>query len=245
MVRRIIQIDREKCNGCGACAAACHEGGPSAWRTARRSSCGTTTATAWGTACPPAPPGPSPLWSGRAAAYDEAAVLARKAAALKGSAPGRRPRPAAAPAAWRRPSGPPPVPRRRRTAPSPILAQWPVQIKLVPVEAPYFDGAKLLIAADCTAYARSDFHRKFMRGRITLIGCPKLDEGDYAREADGDPPPERHPGADGGPDGCALLRRHPAGGGDRPAKQRQVHPLAGGDAGPGWKYSGVKKEYPI
>ena len=62
------------------------------------------------------------------------------------------------------------------------LAQWPVQIKLVPVEAPYFDGAKLLIAADCTAYARSDFHRKFMRGRITLIGCPKLDEGDYAEK---------------------------------------------------------------
>ena len=62
------------------------------------------------------------------------------------------------------------------------LAQWPVQIKLVPVEAPWFNGARLLIAADCTAYARADFHQRFMRGRITLIGCPKLDEGDYAEK---------------------------------------------------------------
>ena len=60
------------------------------------------------------------------------------------------------------------------------LSQWPVQIKLVPVNAPYFDGANLLIAADCTAYAYGNFHNEFIRGRVTLIGCPKLDEGDYA-----------------------------------------------------------------
>ena len=68
------------------------------------------------------------------------------------------------------------------------LRQWPVQIKLVPVKAPYFEGAKLLIAADCTAYAYGNFHQDFMRGQITLVGCPKLDGVDYARKADGDPP---------------------------------------------------------
>ena len=62
------------------------------------------------------------------------------------------------------------------------LSQWPVQIKLVPVNAPYFDGANLLVAADCTAYAYGNFHNEFIRNHITLIGCPKLDEGDYTEK---------------------------------------------------------------
>ena len=87
------------------------------------------------------------------------------------------------------------------------LSQWPVQIKLVPVNAPYFDGARLLIAADCTAYAYAAFHERFIKGHITLVGCPKLDSVDYSEKADRDHPGEQHQERHRRADGGALLRR--------------------------------------
>ena len=159
MIRKIIVIDEEKCNGCGACAAACHEGAigmvDGKAVLLRDDYCD-----GLGDCLPTCPTGAITFVEREAAAYDEAAVLAKKAEALKGTAPRQAPQDGAVS----------------------HLAQWPVQIKLVPVEAPWFNGARLLIAADCTAYARADFHQRFMRGRITLIGCPKLDEGDYAEK---------------------------------------------------------------
>ena len=176
MIRRIIQIDEEKCNGCGACAKACHEGAigmvNGKAKLLRDDYCD-----GLGDCLPTCPTGAITFVEREAAAYDEAAVLARKqekksqtcgcpgsqARVLQGS-PERRE--AAAESAA--------VPSQ--------LRQWPVQIKLVPVRAPYFDGADLLIAADCSAYAYGNFHQDFIRGRITLIGCPKLDGVDYSEK---------------------------------------------------------------
>ena len=107
---------------------------------------------------------------------DEAAVLARKASALQGTAPRQAPPSGGCPGSMAqalRPAAPFPDAAAPQDGAVSHLAQWPVQIKLVPVEAPWFNGARLLIAADCTAYARADFHRRFMRGRVTLIGCPQ------------------------------------------------------------------------
>ena len=147
MLREIIHIDEEKCNGCGACASACHEGaiemiGGKAKLT-RENYCD-----GLGDCLPACPTGAITFETREAPAYDEAAV---KAAQEKKNAP--------------------------RT-----LLNWPVQIKLAPLSAPVFDGAALLIAADCTAYAYSNFHQDFARGRVTLIGCPKLDMIDYAEK---------------------------------------------------------------
>ena len=138
-----------------------------------------------GDCLPTCPTGAITFVEREAAAYDEAAVLARKAAALKDTAPRQVPPSGGCPGSMAqalRPAAPSPDAAASQDGAVSHLAQWPVQIKLVPAEAPYFSGAKLLIAADCTAYARADFHRRFMRGRITLIGCPKLDEGDYAEK---------------------------------------------------------------
>ena len=175
MLRKIIKIEEEKCNGCGACAAACHEGAiemiDGKARLTREDYCD-----GLGDCLPACPTNAISFEVREAPAYDEAAVLAakeKKAVPLPCGCPGtnakaiRREAPAsAAPAA--------PV--------SSQLSQWPVQIKLVPVKAPYFDDANLLIAADCTAYAYGNFHQDFIRSRVTLIGCPKLDEGDYAEK---------------------------------------------------------------
>ena len=138
MIRRIINIDAEKCNGCGACARACHEGAidivDGKARLTRENYCD-----GLGDCLPECPTGAITFEEREAPAYDEAAVLAAKQ-----------------------------------------KKQWPYQIKLVPVSAPCFKGAELLIAADCTAYAYAKFHNDYMKGRVTLIGCPKLDAVDYS-----------------------------------------------------------------
>lgn len=157
MIRRIIQIDQEKCTGCGLCAKACHEGaidlvGGKA-RLAREHYCD-----GLGDCLPACPEGAITFEEREAPAYDEAAVLRTKQHKAVGC-PGA-------------------AIRNLGESASP-LRNWPVQIKLAPGNAPYFDGAELLIAADCTAYAYGDFHRQFMDGRVTLIGCPKLDGVNY------------------------------------------------------------------
>ena len=169
MLRKIIRIDEEKCNGCGACARACHEGAiamvDGKARLTREDYCD-----GLGDCLPACPTGAISFETREAAAYDEAAVKAAKAAAPH-ACPGSR---LATFARAARPAGANNVPSQ--------LSQWPVQIKLAPVNAPWFSGADLLIAADCTAFAYGNFHADFIRGRITLVGCPKLDAVDYAEK---------------------------------------------------------------
>ena len=179
MIRRIIEIDKEKCNGCGLCANACHEGAigmvDGKATLLRDDYCD-----GLGDCLPVCPTGAITFVEREAAAYDEAAVQANMA--KKGKTP------CACPGsqskllevqekmAAKREEEATPV-----AAPS-RLRQWPVQIKLAPIKAPYFDGAKLLIAADCTAYAYGNFHEEFIKGKITLVGCPKLDMVDYSEK---------------------------------------------------------------
>ena len=183
MIRKIIQIDEELCNGCGACAAACHEGAigmvDGKATLLRDDYCD-----GLGDCLPTCPTGAITFVEREAAAYDEAAVLAKKAAALKNSAPVQVPSSGGCPGSMARTMNRDDAPSEPAVTGGPIsrLAQWPIQIKLLPLEAPFYDGARLLIAADCTAFSRADFHERFMRGHITMIGCPKLDEGDYAEK---------------------------------------------------------------
>ena len=181
MIRKIIQIDEEKCNGCGACAKACHEGAigmvNGKAKLLRDDYCD-----GLGDCLPTCPTGAISFVEREAAAYDEKAVQenirkkqeqSHTSAAPHGGCPGSR---------MQR------IQRSQESARSnPVsaesqLGQWPCQIKLVPVNAPYFDGAKLLIAADCSAYAYARMHDEFMRGKITIIGCPKLDSVDYSEK---------------------------------------------------------------
>ena len=193
MIRRVIEIDRDKCNGCGACAAACQEGaigmvdGKAALL--RDDYCD-----GLGNCLPHCPTNAITFVEREAAAFDEKAVaaaqLAKKAEALIGSAPvtrsgcsGSAPLnlggcPSSQAAELRENPADAPM---QSTAVSRLM-QWPIQIKLLPVQAPFYQGARLLIAADCTAFSRADFHERFMKGHITMIGCPKLDEGDYAEK---------------------------------------------------------------
>ncbi len=158
MIRKIIQIDESKCNGCGACAEACHEGAigmiDGKAKLLRDDYCD-----GLGDCLPTCPTNAITFVEREAAAYDEEAVKENM--------------------------------RRREAAKNetPVAAQsvsqltnWPVQIKLAPINAPYFDGADLLIAADCSAYAYANFHNDFIRGKVTLIGCPKLDGVDYSEK---------------------------------------------------------------
>ena len=172
MLRKIIKIDEEKCNGCGACATACHEGAieiiDGKAKLTREDYCD-----GLGDCLPACPTDAISFEEREAPAYNEAAVLAAKAAPLPCGCPGtvaktlkHSENTCAVPSA--------PV--------SSQLSQWPVQIKLLPIKAPYYDGANLLIAADCTAYAYGNFHNEFIRNHITLVGCPKLDEGDYTEK---------------------------------------------------------------
>lgn len=177
MIRKIIKIDEEKCNGCGACAAACHEGAiemvNGKAKLTREDYCD-----GLGDCLPACPTDAISFEEREAPAYDEAAVMKAKMNKMNGvklpcGCPGTNSK----------------VIKRDNTpsfakpaAVTSQLSQWPCQIKLVPVNAPYFDDANLLIAADCTAFAYGNFHNDFIRNHITLIGCPKLDEGDYAEK---------------------------------------------------------------
>lgn len=175
MVRKIIKINEEACNGCGLCAEACHEGAigmvEGKARLLRDDYCD-----GLGDCLPVCPTGAITFEEREAAAYDLAAVKANmeEKKVPAGGCPGSNAH------AIRRDATPAPEESPASADAASELAQWPVQIKLVPVNAPYFDGAKLLIAADCAAYAYAGFHQRFMKGHVTLIGCPKLDEGDYA-----------------------------------------------------------------
>ena len=155
MIRRIIQIDEEKCNGCGLCAKACHEGAigmvNGKAKLLRDDYCD-----GLGDCLPACPMEAITFVEREAAAYNEAAVLAAK----RENAP-------VTPAAQLVPS---------------CLQNFPIQIKLAPVNAPYFDGSDLLIAADCTAYSYGNFHQEFIKDKVTLIACPKLDMVNYAEK---------------------------------------------------------------
>ena len=177
MKRRIIHIDQDKCNGCGLCAAACHEGAIEMVEgkavLTREDYCD-----GLGDCLPACPTGAITFEEREAPAYDHAAVLAAKAARERAAAP----LPCGCPGSMSRA-----IRREEASAPSSgsvpsRLRQWPVQIKLAPINAPYFNGCHLLIAADCTAYAYGNFHQDFIQGKVTLIGCPKLDEGDYTEK---------------------------------------------------------------
>lgn len=156
MIRKIIKINEDKCNGCGACVNACHEGAidliNGKAKLTRENYCD-----GLGDCLPKCPTDAITFEEREAPAYDEAAVLAAKHKNI----------------------------REESTSHLPVmtqLGQWPCQIKLVPISAPYFNNAELLIAADCTAYAYADSHTNYMKGKITLIGCPKLDAVDYSEK---------------------------------------------------------------
>ena len=186
MKRKIIEIDREKCNGCGLCINACHEGALQLVN-GKAQLVSDVYCDGLGACLPECPTDAIKIVEREAAEFSEAAVEQRKhekekqmstsdrlpcgcpgtmAKALKVQAPAQQATEAAVP------------------APAAVsqLRNWPVQIKLVPVSAPYLKGASLVIAADCTAYAYPNLHEKFMKGKITLIGCPKLDDGDYSEK---------------------------------------------------------------
>lgn len=207
MIRRVIEIDEEKCTGCRLCVDACHEGAigmvDGKARLLRDDYCD-----GLGDCLPSCPTGAITFVEREAEAYDEAAVMAHLAAragaelraedAVDASArqasggapafsgcPGSRARElggsaGAAPASGERVVGVPAEATGFQLDQLPSrLMQWPAQIKLVPVQAPYYEGRGLLVAADCTAFACASFHERFMRGKVTVIGCPKLDEGSY------------------------------------------------------------------
>ena len=169
MKRKIIKIDEEKCNGCGLCAAACHEGAigmeNGKAKLLREDYCD-----GLGDCLPACPTGAISFEEREAPAYDEAAVRAAKAAKAK-------PLPCGCPGTQSKRIKRAQTVRADAAEAESELSQWPVQIKLVPVKAPYFDKANLLIAADCTAYAYGNFHARFIRNRVTLIGCPNWTKG--------------------------------------------------------------------
>ena len=181
MIRKVIHIDEDKCNGCGICANACHEGAigivDGKAKLLRDDYCD-----GMGDCLPTCPTGAITFEEREAAAYNEAAVQENKKKKEiqekmkhmhEGGCPGSKIR------MMEHPEKPAAV---SNAVPTSQLRNWPVQIKLAPINAPYFDGAKLLIAADCTAYAYANFHQEFIRGKVALVGCPKLDSVDYSEK---------------------------------------------------------------
>lgn len=184
MLRKIIKIDENKCNGCGLCVSACHEGAigmiNGKAKLLRDDYCD-----GLGDCLPACPVEAITFEEREALAYNEAAVNMeaaakvniKKEANLPCGCPGTNSK------ALKREK--PQLPKKSLAEQKTLetyLNQWPVQIKLVPVNAPYFNNANLLVAADCTAFAYGNFHREFMKNKITIIGCPKLDEGDYSEK---------------------------------------------------------------
>ena len=174
MIRKIIHIDEDKCNGCGICVNACHEGAiglvDSKAKLLRDDYCD-----GMGDCLPTCPTGAITFEEREDLAYDEEAVkknMMKKKIEHKNecACPGSKVR----------------MMEHKECVSnvdiSSQLRNWPIQIKLAPINAPYFDGAKLLIAADCTAYAYANFHKDFIRNKVTLIGCPKLDGVDYSEK---------------------------------------------------------------
>ena len=178
MIRKIITIDEEKCNGCGLCAAACHEGAigmvNGKAKLLRDDYCD-----GLGACLPHCPTEAISFEEREAAEYNEEAVqenmMRKQTEKLPCGCPGSQSK-----VLQHEDKQEDTVNVTRESISR--LAQWPVQIKLVPVNAPYFNNANLLIAADCSAYAYADFHNNFMKNKVTLIGCPKLDEGDYSEK---------------------------------------------------------------
>ena len=189
MIRKIIHIDEDKCTGCGLCAEACHEGAiemvDGKAKLVRENFCD-----GFGDCLPACPAGAITFEEREAPEYDEAAVKrAKEAKETKAEKP-HAPHPGCPGSAMMQFKREEDKQVRMAEADNSVsaahgvsrLAQWPCQIKLVPTQAPFFDGAKLLIAADCTAYAYANMHEDFMKGRVTIIGCPKLDAVDYTEK---------------------------------------------------------------
>ena len=180
MIRTIVHFDEEKCNGCGLCANACQEGAigivNGKAKLLRDDYCD-----GLGNCLPACPTNAISFVEREAAAYDEQTVMENKQKKMRKEG---MTLPCGCPGSQSRQikRAEDPHAGAQCAVQESRLSQWPVQIKLVPVNAPYFDGAKLLIAADCTAYAYAAFHERFMRGHITLVGCPKLDSVDYAEK---------------------------------------------------------------
>ena len=155
MIRKIVMIDEEKCTGCGLCASACHENAI-VMENGKAHLLRDDFCDGFGDCLPACPAGAISIDERECAEYDPQAVEKRKQNLMQQYS--------------------------ERTAVKSELMQWPVQIKLLPVQAPFYENANLLIAADCTAYAYAAFHRDFIKNHITLVGCPKLDEGDYTEK---------------------------------------------------------------
>lgn len=178
MLRQIIKIDKEKCNGCGLCVSACHEGAigmiDGKAELLRDDYCD-----GLGNCLPVCPTGAITFEEREALEYNEVEVKMnmekKEHEKLPCGCPGTN-----AKAIKREETIPQTQVAEQATTSQ--LGQWPVQIKLVPVNAPYFENANLLVSADCAAYAYGNFHREFMRNKITVIGCPKLDDGDYSEK---------------------------------------------------------------
>lgn len=187
MRRKIVEIDQEKCNGCGLCIKACHEG---ALQLIDGKAQLVTDAycDGLGACLPKCPVDAIKIVEREAAAFDEAAVLAAQqaAAAQPPPPPPSKPLPCGCPGTMARnlarAAAAPAAPACAAAAPASELRQWPCQIKLVPVNAPWFQDAELLVAADCSAFAYANIHQAYMAGKVTIIGCPKLDSVDYAEK---------------------------------------------------------------